>query len=146
MGTVVFMPNRDLTRRFEEGRGLVGGGGMRRGWVLRGILAGGEDYFFRPDPAQPVCRSLKTSRRVLAELPPAGRQAYELHYAAGAARQLAHGGPRATSRPWKRSPNWWTPAGAGVAGLGAAAGRAGAARGGGRPGPVVASPVAPDRW
>ncbi|MFO0897113.1 MAG: PQQ-binding-like beta-propeller repeat protein [Pirellulales bacterium] len=150
MGTVVFMPNRDLTRRFEEGRGLVGGGRYAEGvGFLGGILAGGEDYFFRPDPAQPVYRSLKSeARRVLAELPPAGRQAYELHYAAGAARQLAQAAQAGNQPALEEVARRWplTPAGAQAS---LALGLRLAEQG--RPeaaalafGQVVASPVAPE--
>jgi outer membrane protein assembly factor BamB/TolA-binding protein len=108
-----FPADRELNRRFEEGQGLISGGRYAEGvGFLGGILAGGEDFFFRPDPAQPVYRSLKSeARRVLAELPAEGRQAYELHYAAGAARQLeqaAQSGDQAAleavARRWPLTP------------------------------------------
>ncbi|MHB9044834.1 MAG: outer membrane protein assembly factor BamB family protein [Pirellulales bacterium] len=55
---------------------------------LSAILEAAEDYFFQPDKKQPFYRSLKSEAgRLLARMPAAGRDSYELQYGA-TARQL----------------------------------------------------------
>ena len=51
--------------------------------LLGTLLESSEDFFFKPDPAEPVYRSLKAEAgRMIAALPDAGRQSYELQYGA----------------------------------------------------------------
>jgi outer membrane protein assembly factor BamB len=53
------------------------------------ILESPDDYFFQPDKQAPVHRSLKAeAQRLLGQMPPAGRELYELHSGGRAQRML----------------------------------------------------------
>jgi outer membrane protein assembly factor BamB len=57
--------------------------------LLGSLLEGPEDFFFKPDPEQPVFRSLKAeSGRLISKLPPAGRESYELQFGSQARQML----------------------------------------------------------
>lgn len=56
---------------------------------LGALLEGAEDYFFKPDPTQPVYRSLKAEAgRMIGEMPSEGRESFELQFGATARRTL----------------------------------------------------------
>ena len=56
---------------------------------LGSILEGTEDFFFQPDRSQPTHRSLKAeARRMIGDMPVAGRESYELQYGAQARQML----------------------------------------------------------
>jgi hypothetical protein len=57
--------------------------------LLDDTLAADRDFFFRPDQRQSTWRSIKTeAARLVAELPPPGREAYALQFRARAERML----------------------------------------------------------
>ncbi len=87
---VFLPPDRTAKRRLEAAGELLEqeryGEAVR---LLGGLLANPEDYFYRPSPAEPVYRSLKAeASRLIAALPTAGRESYELEYGARARQVL----------------------------------------------------------
>lgn len=90
LDSVFLPPDRNLKKRLEEAGELLAKGqngeAVRR---LGSLLEGSEDYFFRPDPTQHVYRSLKAEAgRLIGEMPPEGRESYELQFGARARRML----------------------------------------------------------
>lgn len=87
----VFMPaDRSVLKRLSEARQLLQegryGGAVR---LLGAILDGSEDYFFQPDKKVPIHRSLKAeAQRLIGQMPPEGRQAYEFECGARARQRL----------------------------------------------------------
>ena len=80
--------------------------------LLDEILGGDRDFFFRPDQGDSTWRSIKTdANRLLAALPPQGREAYELQFRARAERELEQAiaradrsGVVAVARRWFHTP------------------------------------------
>ena len=79
---VFLPPDRTAKRRLEMSQTMISEGRYGEAVRLLGsLLENSEDFFYKPDPAQPVYRSLKAEAgRLIATLPPAGRQSYELQY------------------------------------------------------------------
>ncbi|MEX2112746.1 MAG: PQQ-binding-like beta-propeller repeat protein, partial [Pirellulales bacterium] len=89
---VFLPPDRTAKRRLEAAQELLDkeryGEAVR---LLGGLLENPEDFFYRPAPSEPVYRSLKAeASRLIAALPNAGRESYELEYGARA-RQMFKG-------------------------------------------------------
>ena len=89
--SVFYPPDRATMQRFSTAKELLQeqrfGEASR---LLGGILEVPEDYFFQPDRETPVYRSLKSeARRLIGELPPAGKESYQLQYGAQARQMLA---------------------------------------------------------
>jgi outer membrane protein assembly factor BamB len=88
--SVFYPPDRDLLQRLARARELIKE--KRYGEAARflsSILESAEDYFFQPDRAQPVFRSLKhEAQRLIGALGEEGRASYELQYGAEARRLL----------------------------------------------------------
>jgi hypothetical protein len=87
---VFLPPDRQVKRRLEVADEMIGeerfGEAVR---LLGSLLEGPEDFFFKPDPDQPVFRSLKAeSGRLISKLPAAGRESYELQFGARAKQML----------------------------------------------------------
>ncbi|MGD9723397.1 MAG: PQQ-binding-like beta-propeller repeat protein [Pirellulales bacterium] len=87
---VFLPPDRTAKRRLESAEEMIGerryGEAVR---LLGGVLENGEDFFFKPDPAESVFKSLKADAgRLIAELPEEGRQSYELQFGARARTML----------------------------------------------------------
>ncbi len=85
LDTVFLPPDRNLKKRLEDASDLLEKGhfgeAVRK---LGSLLESSEDYFFRPDPAQQVYRSLKAEAgRLISEMPAEGRDSYELQFGAG---------------------------------------------------------------
>jgi len=84
-------PDRTAKRRLEMAEQMLGekryGEAVR---MLGALLENPEDYFFKPNPEQPVFRSLKAEAggRVAA-LPAEGRESYELQFGARARQMLS---------------------------------------------------------
>lgn len=89
--SVFYPPDRATMQRFSTAKELLDE--QRYGEAARllgGILEVQEDYFFQPDRQTPVYRSLKSeARRLIGEMPAAGKESYELQYGAQARRMLA---------------------------------------------------------
>jgi len=87
---VFLPPDRTAKRRLETSQGMIGEGRFGEAVRLLGsLLENNEDFFFKPSPDQPVYRSLKAEAgRLIAELPAAGRESYELQFGARARTQL----------------------------------------------------------
>jgi outer membrane protein assembly factor BamB len=87
---VFLPPDRQIKRRLELAGEMIEA--ERYGEAVRligSLLEGPEDFFYKPDPDQPVFSSLKAEAgRLLAKLPPAGRESYELQFGARARQQL----------------------------------------------------------
>lgn len=89
--TVFRAPDRKLVQRLDLARQAIE---SRQYFdavkALDAVLQGGEqhdDYFFKPDPAQQVFRSLKSeARRLLNRLPPEGQAEYERQFGSDAKR------------------------------------------------------------
>ncbi len=88
--SVFYPPDRDLLQRLARARELINQ--KRYGEAARflsSILESAEDYFFQPDRAQPVFRSLKhEAQGLIGALGDEGRASYELQYGAEARRLL----------------------------------------------------------
>ena len=86
----VLTSDRDMVKKLADARKLLEEG--RFGEAIRNldsILEAPEDSFFQPDKKSPVHRSLKAeAQRLLGELPPEGRELYELQYGARASKML----------------------------------------------------------
>ncbi|MEX0676434.1 MAG: PQQ-binding-like beta-propeller repeat protein [Pirellulales bacterium] len=87
---VFLPPDRQAKRRLELAGELIGerrfGEAVR---LLGSLLEDKEDFFFKPDAEEPVFRSLKAEAgRLLAELPPQGRESYELQFGSQARQTL----------------------------------------------------------
>jgi outer membrane protein assembly factor BamB len=87
---VFLPPDRQAKRRLEVASEMIGenryGEAVR---LLGALLDSAEDFFFKPNPDQPVYRSLKAEAgRLLSGLPPDGRQSYELQFGARARKML----------------------------------------------------------
>ncbi len=87
----VFLPaDRRTLQDLSKSRELLEQG--RYGEAVRylgAILDAPEDYFFQPDKKAPIHRSLKAeAQRLIGQLPPAGREYYELQYGARARKML----------------------------------------------------------
>ncbi len=83
---VFLPPDRAAKRRLEAAQELLDkeryGEAVR---LLGSLLGNPEDFFYRSVPAEPVYRSLKAeASRLVAALPEAGRESYELEYGAHA--------------------------------------------------------------
>jgi outer membrane protein assembly factor BamB len=83
---VFLPPDRTAKRRLETAGQMISerryGEAVR---LLGSLLENSEDFFFKPDAGQPVYRSLKAEAgRMIANLPDAGRESYELQYGARA--------------------------------------------------------------
>ncbi|MBX7166472.1 MAG: PQQ-binding-like beta-propeller repeat protein [Pirellulales bacterium] len=87
---LVFPTDREMLQRLDRAKKAIDGEHFDDAVRLLGdILHGPEDYFFQPDRAQPLHRSLKAeAERIVGNLPPAGRQSYELQFGAEARRLL----------------------------------------------------------
>jgi len=87
---VFLPPDRQAKRRLELSGELIGE--QRYGEAVRllgSLLESPEDFFFKPDAESPVYQSLKAaSGRLLAGLPAAGRESYELQFGARARQAL----------------------------------------------------------
>jgi hypothetical protein len=86
----ILTSNREMVKKLARARKLAEEG--RSGEAignLDSILEAPEDFFFQPDKKSPVHRSLKAeARRLLGELPPEGRELYELKYGVRASKML----------------------------------------------------------
>ena len=87
----VFLPaDRHTLQKLADSRKLLAEG--RLGEAVRylgAILEGPEDFFFQPDKASPIHRSLKAeAQRLIGQMPSEGRELYELQYGARARRML----------------------------------------------------------
>ena len=86
----VLTSDREMVKKLADARKLLEEG--RFGEAIRnldGILEAPEDSFFQPDKKSPLHRSLKAeAQRLLGELPPEGRELYELQYGARASKML----------------------------------------------------------
>ena len=86
----VLTSDREMAKKLADARKLLEEG--RFGEAIRNldsILEAPEDSFFQPDKKSPVHRSLKAeAQRLLGELPPEGRELYELQYGARASKML----------------------------------------------------------
>ncbi len=87
---VFLPPDRTAKRRLEAAQELLDkeryGEAVR---LLGGLLENAEDFFYRPAANEPVYRSLKAeASRLIAALPGAGRESYELEYGARARQML----------------------------------------------------------
>ncbi len=87
---VFLPPDRTAKRRLETAQQLLEerrfGEGVR---LLGSLLENAEDFFFKPNPDQPVYRSLKAEAgRLIGQLPAEGRQSYELQFGARAQQML----------------------------------------------------------
>ena len=113
---VFLPPDRTAKRRLELAKEMTES--KRFGEAVRylgSLLDSSEDYFFRPDASETVFRSLKAeSGRLIAALPPEGRESYELQFGAKARRMLdeasASGDPAALAEVSRRF--FYTKAGA----------------------------------
>src|SRR4051812_20314933 len=83
-------PDRTAKRRLEMAELMLGD--KRYGEAVRmlgALLENPEDYFFKPNPEQPVFRSLKAEAGSrVAALPAEGRESYELQFGARARQML----------------------------------------------------------
>src|SRR3954454_13214004 len=83
-------PDRTAKRRLEMAEQMLGD--KRYGEAVRmlgALLENPEDYFFKPNPEQPVFRSLKAEAGArVAALPAEGRESYELQFGARARQML----------------------------------------------------------
>lgn len=89
--SVFYPPDRATMQRFSTAQEMLKeqrfGEAAR---LLGGILEVPEDYFFQPDREAPVYRSLKSeARRLIGEMPAAGKESYELQYGAQARKMLS---------------------------------------------------------
>jgi outer membrane protein assembly factor BamB len=87
---VFLPPDRTAKHRLEAAEEMIGerryGESVR---YLGSLLEGSEDFFFRPEGSGTVYRSLKgEAGRLIASLPPEGRESYELQFGAKARRML----------------------------------------------------------
>jgi outer membrane protein assembly factor BamB len=87
---VFLPPDRTAKRRLETAQQLLDdrrfGESVR---LLGSLLENSEDFFFKPNPEQPVYRSLKAEAgRLLAAMPGEGRESYELQFGARARQML----------------------------------------------------------
>ena len=89
---VFLPPDRIAKRKLDQAREMLQGSPPDYSdsvGYLGALLEGSEDFFFRPDPSQPVYRSLKAEAgRLIAEMPREGQQVYELRFGATARRML----------------------------------------------------------
>ena len=88
--SIFYPPDRATMQRFSTAKEMLQeqrfGEAAR---LLGGILEVPEDYFFQPDREAPVYRSLKgEARRLIGEMPAAGKESYELQYGAQARKML----------------------------------------------------------
>ena len=87
---VFLPPDRTAKRRLELAQQMLDerryGEGVR---LLGALLESSEDFFFKPNPEQPVFRSLKAEAgRLVAGLPAEGQESYELQFGARARQML----------------------------------------------------------
>jgi len=112
-GVVSFPTDRRRERQLEQARRLI----ENARWsdvatLLDGILEADRDFFYRPAAGETTWRSVKSeAARLLGELPPAGREAYELQFRARAERALGEAVARndqagivAVARRWFQTP------------------------------------------
>jgi outer membrane protein assembly factor BamB len=87
---VFLPPDRTAKRRLDTAQQMLEdrrfGEGVR---LLGSLLENAEDFFFKPNPEQPVYRSLKAEAgRLIAAMPNEGRDSYELQFGARARQML----------------------------------------------------------
>ena len=87
---VFLPPDRTAKRRLESAQQMIDDGRFGEAVRLLGtLLENAEDYFFKPNADESVYRSLKAEAgRLIAALPPQGRQSYELQFGARARQML----------------------------------------------------------
>lgn len=90
-GRTVFLPaDRAVLQRLNKAEELISqerfGEAVR---YLGYLLESSEDYFYQPDPSEPVHRSLKSqAHHLIGQMPRQGRELYELQYGARARQML----------------------------------------------------------
>lgn len=88
---VFLPPDRRTLQKLSQAKELIAKG--RYGEAVQNlgaILEGPEDFFFQPQPNQPIHRSLKAeAQRLIGQMPREGRELYELEYGVRAKQLLA---------------------------------------------------------
>jgi outer membrane protein assembly factor BamB len=112
-GGIAFPTDRRRERQLDQARRLIN----ESRWsdvatLLDGILEADRDFFYQPTAGESTWRSVKSeAARLVAALPPAGREAYELQFRARAERALEQAlaandpaGVVAVARRWFQTP------------------------------------------